>query len=577
MAKIGFNVNTKNTRNVGNTSITGNTSVTAGFDYTSKYGNYSRYGYNYARTYETPKTGAIDTDLVSVLFDQETLDTIMRKCLPKAGGSEFQFHYRALQVKLTNQKGERVIFTFPTVFFNFPQKVSGGSVDFNLVEVEERSEIVKDMSVELAQQIMTIFPTDIFQSMGFDVKFVEGEIGSIHRHPGRFGFSATDLRNNPLNPGVIFRVKEATDLHQVDSVLFCGQEAELFTTEARLFNTKQVDPNDEDKGATGTVDTCPTLCYIKQDKPIVTPKNRFVNFFDDEAEDEPSSFLINKFRIDSEIDEIEEIMDLVSESYTPVDVVDPNLIEQRHYGYTGGRYGSYYDTLYGQKTHKTKASYSKESSKSAIDEWDEVFATNESLLFETPKTNLVGVKEDEFIDELKELLMLNSKYDFDEAALMDLEYYEPELKEIYNKFKSKKNKLQIEIGTCKVKMNSNGYKIIINGTELVKKSWDEIEDIPKENIIDITNEVDTSDDGAPISKRLGNKEFVEFINCISNSDYKKAFNLFEVWKKEYDVPMIEIESNDNWVYIDEDGVTIETSDGNELEIDWFDVLADIKK
>jgi len=294
----------------------------------------NKYGYIKA-TYETPQEIKDFTQYNIVVFDQKILNGIQKKCTPKAGGSEFQFHYRALQVKVEDEIGRKMVFTFPTVFFNFPQKVSSASVDFHLDEVAAVSEKVKEASKKLANLYSGWFPKEFFTQRGYNIRFVEGEIGSIHRHPGRFGFSLTDLRNNPLNPGVIFRVRQAEDLHQVDSVLYCGTDAELYTTETRLFNTKLVDPNDEDKGADGIVAECPTVTYIRQEEEQIQNVG-FGSFFG--HEDKPASkYMIHKFETDEVFEEAEKIIELFfQKGYEPIDVVDPEMIENRFVGYYGG-------------------------------------------------------------------------------------------------------------------------------------------------------------------------------------------------------------------------------------------------
>jgi hypothetical protein len=301
--------------------------------------NKNNIGFRYMKpTYETPTEGENNTHYNCVLFSQKMLDDIQAKCLPVAGGSEFQFHYRALQIKIEDVEANKVlVFTIPTVFFNFPQKVSSASVDFNLEEVKVISEKVKTISNQLAKKFASWFPKSYFEQQGFKVRFIEGEIGSIHRHPGRFGFSSTDLRNNPLSPGVIFRVSEAQDLHQVDSVLYCGLNAELYTTETRLFNTALVDPQDEDKGATGTVEECPTVTYIHQDEENVVPS--FKSFFGEkDSSKENPSFKISRFKTDEIFDEVEAIFALyIQKGYEAIEVIEESLIEERfnryHYNY----------------------------------------------------------------------------------------------------------------------------------------------------------------------------------------------------------------------------------------------------
>jgi len=437
------NINTMNTGNVVNTKGSYNS-------YDNSYDN--SYGYQ-AKSYSTPTESSRDDHLLFVGHKQAVLNKIQEKCLPIAHGSEFQFHFRALQIKIKNDKNEVVVLTFPTVYFNFPQKVTTGSVDFNLVEVNQVSEQIKPLSMEIAKKIIKAFPKKLFTDKGYEVKFVEGEVGSIHRHPGRFGFSGTDLRNNPLNPGVIFRVKEAQDLHQVDSVLYCDKDAELFTTECRYFNIQQVDPTNEDKGAVGTVEEIPTMVGLLQDKEFVVPSNRFKAFFGQETQ-RISKLLVKKFRIQDSVPELEIIMQAILESYEPQDMVIPENIENSFYGY--GMYSGYDYESYGSKNSKDLLSYGfgafggKDANR------------KESISI---ATNLQGQTEKDFLEEIKEVLQLRSIYDINQMELFDLiEKFPGDLKRLYNKYKPKKSgKIKITIKNISLKMHPVGAALFISG------------------------------------------------------------------------------------------------------------------
>ena len=160
-----------------------------------------------------PHDGSRNDVLNIVLFQQEDISKITEKCLPKAGHSEFQFHYRALQAILKKDRAT-IVFTIPTIAFNFPQRVTGSSVKFILDEVEDESKKVEKISEQLAEYYAECLNLSFFENQGFNVEFIEGEIGSIHRHPGAFGFSSIDLDKNPHSRGVIFRNFHAKELYQ---------------------------------------------------------------------------------------------------------------------------------------------------------------------------------------------------------------------------------------------------------------------------------------------------------------------------------------------------------------------------
>jgi hypothetical protein len=207
-----------------------------------------------------------DTSVISVvLFNQSTINDIVAICKPAANSSEFQVHYRALVISALKDN-VRLTITVPTVFYNFPQKVSGSAIDYNLLQVEEQAAKGLELSQLLASQFLKELP--VVQELidaGVDVKVYESNCGSIHRHPGDFGFSATDYDKDPEHPGVIYRNKTATDHIQSDSVIYipygAASNTKIVTTETRIVNTKGT----EDNGVEGTYTEVPTFTIINQD------------------------------------------------------------------------------------------------------------------------------------------------------------------------------------------------------------------------------------------------------------------------------------------------------------------------
>ncbi len=279
-----------------------------------------------------PETGTDSGLLSTVLFKQSTLDKIGEICLPAAGASEFQVHYRCLQLVISRpETNERLAITLPTVFFNMPQKVSSASVDFNLNEVAEISEKVAPISEALAQKYYKAFPTELFQSLGFEIDARETEIGSMHRHPGAFGFSATDLDNKAENPGVIFRTLGAEDRIQVDSVMYIpNKTVTIYTTETRIVDVKPVED-----GIEGTYYRTPTFSYILEDTADVS---KFGPFFGRKTETSKEySFKFDKDSIEEEYPEMESLLssflnelDAAGEEYEPTLILDPAMIEEEY-------------------------------------------------------------------------------------------------------------------------------------------------------------------------------------------------------------------------------------------------------
>jgi len=82
-----------------------------------------------------------------ILYRQQDLDEIAARCKPKAGGSEFQVHFRGTQFIIEHpEHNRRLVFSIPTYYFNMPQTVSTAAVNFNLDEVAAISEKIAPIS-----------------------------------------------------------------------------------------------------------------------------------------------------------------------------------------------------------------------------------------------------------------------------------------------------------------------------------------------------------------------------------------------------------------------------------------------
>jgi hypothetical protein len=286
---------------------------------------------------EIPTVGKDSTTLSAVLFKQSVLDEIAEMCLPKAGGSEFQVHYRSLQIIVESQKtGNRMVVTLPTVFFNMPQKVSTASVDFNLDEIAEISKQIAPISEKISEKYLEAFPVSFFESIGMKVSAREAEIGSLHRHPGNFGFSSTDLDNRVEEPGIIFRSLSVQDRVQVDSVMYIpGKSVQLVTTETRVVN---VEPT-ESGGIHGSYLQTPTISCILDD---TAPEVGFEEFFGEEEKQEykfitGTSLIQKKYKQFNDI--FTSFLNNLEEEYQPELIIDPELIESSYSYSYNARYG----------------------------------------------------------------------------------------------------------------------------------------------------------------------------------------------------------------------------------------------
>ena len=234
--------------------------------------------YQSARAAISRPTDTKDYNKFSVLLMRQSwLDQISAICEPPAGDSEFQVHYRALVVRI-KQGGAEAIISVPTYFYNFTQTVTSGSVHYHLNDLE--AEAAK------GDTIVPLKINEILEKMPFlagikavfpdaEVSYQEVNSGSLHRHPGRFGFSSIDYDKDPTNPGVIYREAECVDKVHTDSVIYLGKNTEIYTTETRILNLKQVG-----QGVEGTYCQIPTLTYILKDTAPVEESSTKVEAVD---------------------------------------------------------------------------------------------------------------------------------------------------------------------------------------------------------------------------------------------------------------------------------------------------------
>lgn len=250
-------------------------------EYKSHYYGGGTYGHYHSRPLVPTPTDTKDTSKLSiVLLKQSTLNAISAICQPVAGASEFQVHYRALVTRIKNETNELIV-SIPTVFYNFKQKVAHASVDYHLDDIDKMAEEVKPISDEVIKKIFAEVPLlgQLKALYGDDAEVTYSEVnsGSIHRHPGRFGFSGTDYTKTPSNPGVIYREAEATNKVHTDSVIYLGQRTEIYTTETRILNIAP-----KDNGVEGTYCQIPTTTFLLNDvataeeTPVINPMIEFL-------------------------------------------------------------------------------------------------------------------------------------------------------------------------------------------------------------------------------------------------------------------------------------------------------------
>jgi hypothetical protein len=169
-------------------------------------------------------------------------DPVILATKEKAEHNEFQFSANALEIQLTSKDNKfRVFLVIPLAIFNYPQKVSHSYISFSLKDVSEKAKELEAFSREKAKQVSSLLQPHIAQlSSIYNAKYlyVENAI-SMHRHPGRFGFSSGDLDKNPDNPGVIYRNKSGKRFVQVDYVMVWDPQMDVYTGESRYIMLRE--------------------------------------------------------------------------------------------------------------------------------------------------------------------------------------------------------------------------------------------------------------------------------------------------------------------------------------------------
>lgn len=311
------------------------------------------YGANFS-TKTMSKGVEIDDDLKQltfIIYDTDVLNEISELCLPKAGNFEFQVHYEGFHIEI--KKNNKIVnFMIPLAYYNFEQEVSSASVDYELKDVTEAfNSISKKVDVSVFDSL--IEKLNQLVMLGFEINYYRGDFGSIHRHPSMIKFSMTDLRNDPENPGIIFRKATFKGL-QTDSIIYIPNGADstnLFHSEARRIDIEYK----EDEGITGTYqqNKCVNVFYRKNGY-----FNETITFEDILNLDSTISDIRNEFKFYVDNEEysnenklLETIIQEYDESNFKPDIsaINPENIKERSFSFNSINGFSYTD-LYKNKS-----------------------------------------------------------------------------------------------------------------------------------------------------------------------------------------------------------------------------------
>ena len=155
-------------------------------------------------------------DNLGILFvNDEDINKIRTKTGKLANDNEYQIHYWALYIRFSMDDGSLMDIAIPTVYYNYKQKVTAASIEFNLSEVDDIGKQLEPIHNMKVNEIMNNenfkkYLENIKKVYGFvKYEFLAHHLGQIHKHPGSGymdsdSFSGTDLDTKIDNPGICF-------------------------------------------------------------------------------------------------------------------------------------------------------------------------------------------------------------------------------------------------------------------------------------------------------------------------------------------------------------------------------------
>ena len=124
------------------------------------------------------------------VFSYDTLQQFKTLSGKLAENNEFQMHYWALIVRGITSTDNFIDICIPTIVFNYPQKVSGASIDFEMKDVIKVSEEIEPIhNVQVNQLIKSGLIEEIKQWIRQnindikEIKLLSSNYNSNHFHP----------------------------------------------------------------------------------------------------------------------------------------------------------------------------------------------------------------------------------------------------------------------------------------------------------------------------------------------------------------------------------------------------------
>jgi len=245
-------------------------------------------------------------DRVIICVQKDTvLDEIQNLVEPRVGDAEFQVHGHTLHIPI-----DRIDVIIPIYYFSIPQTCSHSNIEYSLDDLRVRIQDTKELAKEYVKKL----------DLGLTCRLIVDGI-SIHKHPGRFGFSSTDLSKTLDPASVVYRSEKADDKIQVDCIL---AEGEIYTAEGKVVNVR---PTDDDN-VEGTYMWYPTInaTYCGQYHPILG-----------KLEDVYGKYNLTFYRLKpTRYARLTQILDFISEIIDKIDPiidVNPEDYDRKTYSY----------------------------------------------------------------------------------------------------------------------------------------------------------------------------------------------------------------------------------------------------
>lgn len=122
------------------------------------------------------------TDVAFVYYREKDLKDFKEKSGSLTASNEYQCHYDALMVTEKYKDGSCIYHIFPLVYYNYPQKVSTASIDFDMKDVSKTAELLNQHTMQKYSELKELI-TKRNCFLHKDISFSLTRYNNIHKHP----------------------------------------------------------------------------------------------------------------------------------------------------------------------------------------------------------------------------------------------------------------------------------------------------------------------------------------------------------------------------------------------------------